>query len=149
PTSSPADSASFPNTMPGRRSRNKAPQAASEGKLLRHPSGKKGAAHGSKPSMGAFGDLSFEDMAQITLDAIGDAVLVVNPEGRVIYLNKVAETLTGWSGDEALGRLGEDVFFILDGVTRKRAVSPAQRAMSEGRIVELALGSVLIRSDGT
>src|SRR5690606_34716997 len=97
----------------------------------------------------AFGNVSFEDMALITLDAIGDAVLVVDPEGRVIYLNKVAETLTGWSRKDALGSSIDQVFLIIDGITRKRAVSPARRAISEGRTVELALGSILVRRDGT
>lgn len=100
-------------------------------------------------SRSTFGDFSFEDMAQITLEAIGDAVLVVDPKGKLIYLNKVAETLTGWSRAEALGRPVEQVFFIFDGVTRERAKSPAQRAIDEGRIVGLALGSVLIRRDGS
>lgn len=122
---------------------------AEEGKTsLRVPDGGKTSRHRNRLK-DAFGNVSFEDMAQITLDAIGDAVLVVNPEGKVIYLNKVAETLTGWSSEDALGRVGDDVFFIVDGLTRKRAISPAKRAINEGRIVELALGSVLIRSDGS
>lgn len=100
-------------------------------------------------SLGAFGDVSFEDMAQITLDAIGDAVLVVDPESKVIYLNKVAESLTGWPSKIALGRSAEEVFHIVDGTTRRREISPSQRAIREERIVELALGSVLIRRDGS
>lgn len=97
----------------------------------------------------SLGNVSFNDMAQITLDAIGDAVLVVDPTGNVIYLNKVAETLTGWSSEAALGRAVDEVFFVIDGATRERAISPAQRAITEGRVVELALGSVLVRRDGT
>lgn len=104
---------------------------------------------GNKRSPRTFGDFSFEDMAQITLDAIGDAVLVVDPKGKVIYLNKVAEALTGWPSAEALERPVEDIFFIVDDATRQRAESPAHRAISEDRVVELALGSVLIRRDGT
>ncbi|MCS3902657.1 diguanylate cyclase (GGDEF)-like protein/PAS domain S-box-containing protein [Methylohalomonas lacus] len=103
----------------------------------------------NEPSMRDFGDVSFEDMAQITLDAIGDAVLVVDPKGKVVYLNKVAETMTGWSSEAAIGRPVEEVFFIIDGTSRKRAASPSQRAINEGGIVELALGSILIRRDGT
>jgi len=95
------------------------------------------------------GNVSFEDMAQITLDAIGDAVLVVDPQGQVIYLNRVAESLTGWSSAEALGRQVDEVFFIVDGLTRQPVKSPAQRAIRERRTVELALGSVLIRRDGS
>ncbi|MEX1198507.1 MAG: diguanylate cyclase [Pseudohongiellaceae bacterium] len=94
-------------------------------------------------------DFSFQDMAQITLDAIGDAVLVVNPQGRVIYLNKVAETMTGWSSVQALGRPVDEVFPIIDGESRQRRTTPSQRALEEDRVVELALGSVLVRRDGT
>ncbi|MDQ2075128.1 diguanylate cyclase domain-containing protein [Marinimicrobium sp. ABcell2] len=106
------------------------------------PCAHKGARHLSS-------NCTFEDMAQITLDAIGDAVLVVNPKGDVIYLNKVAQQMTGWHKDEALGRAIEDIFLIVDGATRQRAINPAQEAIREGRTVELALGSVLIRRDGT
>ncbi len=98
---------------------------------------------------GALGTLSFEDIAHITLDAIGDGVMVVNLDGKVIYLNKVAEELTGWLSENALGQQVEDIFYVINGETRERATSPSQRAIAEGRIVELALGSVLIRHDGT
>lgn len=102
-----------------------------------------------EPLAEPFGEVSFEDMALITLDAIGDAVLVVDPTGKVLYLNKVAETFTGWSKESALGRPIDQVFMVIDGITRRRAVNPAQRAIREGRTVELALGSLLIRRDGT
>ncbi len=102
-----------------------------------------------KESRRLAGNVSFEDMAQITLDAIGDAVLVIDPHGKVIYLNKVAETLTGWSSEEAIGSAVGEIFFVLDSITRQRAKNPAQRAIRERRTVELALGSVLVRRDGT
>lgn len=107
------------------------------------------ASYSNDLAMGSFGDVSFEDMAKITLDSIGDAVLVVDPEANVIYLNRVAETMTGWSRKEALGRPVDEVFCIINGTTQEPAISPAQRAISEERTVELALGSVLIRRDGT
>jgi diguanylate cyclase (GGDEF)-like protein/PAS domain S-box-containing protein len=106
------------------------------------------APHSNDLVMGSFGDVSFEDMAKITLDSIGDAVLVVDSDTKVIYLNKVAETMTGWSRKEALGRPVDEVFCIINGTTREPAINPAQRAISEERTVELALGSVLIRHDG-
>lgn len=103
----------------------------------------------NKPVKGSFGNVSLEAMALTTLDAIGDAVLVVDPDGKVIYLNKVAETLTGWPEAEALGRSVDQVFHIVDGVSRQQATSPAHRAISAGQTVGLALGSVLIRRDGS
>jgi diguanylate cyclase (GGDEF)-like protein/PAS domain S-box-containing protein len=93
--------------------------------------------------------LLFEDIARIALDAIGDGVLAVDPQGKVIYLNAVAKAMTGWADGKALGRLVNDVFFVVDGATRHRAINPAQRAMREGQKVALSLGSVLIRRDGS
>jgi diguanylate cyclase (GGDEF)-like protein/PAS domain S-box-containing protein len=111
-----------------------------------HPRGRTAAI--PKPSQ-TFGDLSFDNMAQITLDAIGDAVLVVNPQGTVIYLNKVAETMTGWSQTFAIGRPVGEVFRLIDSTSRQRLLPPSQRAINENRIVDLALGSVLVRHDGS
>ena len=56
---------------------------------------------------------------QVTLAAIGDAVLTTDPNGVVTYMNPVAETLTGWPADEALGKHLEDVFRIVNEETRK------------------------------
>ena len=45
-----------------------------------------------------------------TLASLGDGVLTTDTEGRVLYLNPVAETLTGWTAEEAYERvIGEVV----------------------------------------
>jgi diguanylate cyclase (GGDEF)-like protein/PAS domain S-box-containing protein len=90
-----------------------------------------------------------KERAQVTLNSIGDAVLCTDTQGSVTYLNKVAETMTGWSGEEALGRPFSEVFRIINGETRERAVNPAQRALTEDTIVGLAADCVLVRRDGT
>lgn len=89
-----------------------------------------------------------KERAQVTLNSIGDAVLTTDLHGRVTYLNQVAETLTGWSQEIAVGRPLPEVFKIIDGETGKGAVNPAQRAIEEDRTVGLAIGCVLIRRDG-
>jgi diguanylate cyclase (GGDEF)-like protein/PAS domain S-box-containing protein len=96
-------------------------------------------------------DALFEEKerAQVTLNSIGDAVLTTNLPGNVTYLNQVAEMMTGWSREDAMGRPLSEVFKIIDGNTRLAAPNPAQRAISENRIVGLAAESVLIRRDGT
>src|ERR1022692_4847910 len=43
------------------------------------------------------------DRAQVTLNSIGDAVLSTDILGNVVYLNVVAERMTGWSRKEAFG----------------------------------------------
>ena len=45
-----------------------------------------------------------KDRAQVTLQSIGDAVITTDADGRIDYLNPVAERLTGWTLDEARGR---------------------------------------------
>jgi PAS domain S-box-containing protein len=86
---------------------------------------------------------------RITLASIGDAVISTDAGGRVTYLNGMAETLTGWTQAEALGRPLPDVFHIFDESSRRPAENPALRALREGRIVELANHTVLLARDGT
>lgn len=95
-------------------------------------------------------DALFEEKerAQVTLNSIGDAVLTTNLPGNVTYLNLVAEAMTGWSLENALGRPLTDVFKIVNGETRQDAPNPAQLAISENRTVGLAAESVLVRRDG-
>ncbi|MFO7602204.1 MAG: diguanylate cyclase [Gammaproteobacteria bacterium] len=89
-----------------------------------------------------------KERAQVTLNSIGDAVLVTDVMGNVTYMNLVAEKMTGWSCDDALSRSLAEVFNIIDGTTREVAADPARRAIAEDRIVGLAADCVLIRRDG-
>ena len=89
-----------------------------------------------------------KERAQVTLNSIGDAVLTTDLLGKVTYLNLVAESMTGWSCEAALGRPIAEVFNILDGTTRLATANPMLRAIEEDRTVGLATDSVLIRRDG-
>ncbi len=86
--------------------------------------------------------------AQVTLNAIGDAVLSTDLLGNITYLNLVAEIMTGWTREEALGRPAYEVFRIIDGTTRAAARNSLVLAIRENRVVGLAAGCVLIRRDG-
>ena len=55
-----------------------------------------------------------KEKAQVTLQSIGDAVLTVDADGRIEYLNPVAEELTGWTTVEAQGRPVAEVFHIAE-----------------------------------
>jgi diguanylate cyclase (GGDEF)-like protein/PAS domain S-box-containing protein len=89
-----------------------------------------------------------KERAQVTLNSIGDAVVTTDPAGKVNYLNVVAERMTGWSRDDAMGQPLADVFRIIDGATREVAMDPAQRAIAENRTVGLAADCLLVRRDG-
>lgn len=88
------------------------------------------------------------ERAQVTLDSIGDAVLSTDLDGRLTYLNRVAEEMTGWPSEDAVGRLLPEVFSILDGTTHQVASNPALHAIRENRDVGLVADCVLVRRDG-
>ncbi|MDQ3510427.1 MAG: PAS domain S-box protein, partial [Pseudomonadota bacterium] len=85
---------------------------------------------------------------RVTLASIGDAVITTDVEGRVVYLNSVAEQLTGWTSAEASGQTLETVFCIVNESTRETVANPASRALQEGMIVGLANHTLLIARDG-
>ena len=89
-----------------------------------------------------------KERAQVTLNSIGDAVLTTDLLGNVSYLNLVAEAMTGWSRQEAMGRPLSEVFRIIDGTTRQAAANPAQRAIEADGSVGLIADCVLLRRDG-
>jgi PAS domain S-box-containing protein len=65
----------------------------------------------------------------IILQAVGDGIIATDTQGRVELLNPVAEALTGWSSEEALGRPLAEVFCLIDETTRMRADDLASRAL--------------------
>jgi diguanylate cyclase (GGDEF)-like protein/PAS domain S-box-containing protein len=86
--------------------------------------------------------------ARVTLDSIGDAVLSTDALGNVTYLNGVAEKMTGWSREEALGKSLGQVFRIIDGVTREPSPDPMKLAIAKNRTVGLTANCILLRRDG-
>lgn len=88
------------------------------------------------------------ELLRVTLASIGDGVITTDPHGRVTFLNPVAEALTGWTQEEAVGHLLERVFVIVNQDTRATVQNPALRALRDGLIVGLANHTLLIAKDG-
>lgn len=88
------------------------------------------------------------ELLRVTLQSIGDAVITTDIDARITYLNKVGESLTGWSHHEALGQQLETVFRIVNEATGQPVENPATRALREGVVVGLANHTVLIKKDG-
>jgi len=86
---------------------------------------------------------------RVTLSSIGDAVITTDISGNVTFLNPVAQSLTGWSLDEACGVPLDTVFKIVNEETRQTVENPATRALREGLVVGLANHTLLIAKDGT
>ena len=86
---------------------------------------------------------------RITLGSIGDAVISTDAEGRVTFLNRVAEFLTGWPMVEAVGRPLPDIFQIVNETSGLPVENPALQALRQGIVVGLANHTILIARDGT
>lgn len=83
-----------------------------------------------------------------TLQSIGDAVITTDRDGKVDFLNPVAESLTGWNVMEARGKLLEDVFRIINEDTREEVENPVKKVLREGLVVGLANHTLLVSKDG-
>jgi PAS domain S-box-containing protein len=86
---------------------------------------------------------------QVTLAAIGDAVLTTDTDGLITYMNPIAETLTGWSAAEAIGKHLESVFRIVNEETRQLSEQPVRKVIDTGLVRGLANHTVLIARDGS
>ena len=81
-----------------------------------------------------------------TLRSAGDAVVSVDRDLRVNFINPMAEVLTGWNQAEALGRHIEEVLPITD--PRGRTSVPAKLALAEGIVVTLEAGHTALSREG-
>ncbi len=84
-----------------------------------------------------------------TLRSVGDAVISTDATGAIQFMNTVAESLTGWSEQEARHRPLVEVFRIVNEQTREPVESPVAKVLREGKIVGLANHTVLIARDDT
>lgn len=90
-----------------------------------------------------------KELAQTTLQSIGDAVITTDAKGNIQYFNPVAEQLTGWKLHEIKGVLLTDVFNIVNEITRRMVENPLHQVLRTGQIVALPNNTLLIARDGT
>ena len=72
---------------------------------------------------------------RVTLSSVGDAIITTDVQGRVTFLNPVAERLTGWTATDAVGAPLEAVFKIVNEDSGQDVENPASRVLREGLIV--------------
>jgi len=89
-----------------------------------------------------------KESAQITLQSIGDGVVTTDAEGCVEYLNPVAQELTGWSTEDAIGRPLEEIFRGFHEETCEPLENPLTMAIERNRALKSVRPTLLIRRDG-
>ncbi|APW48412.1 hypothetical protein RA876_12315 [Rhodoferax antarcticus] len=84
----------------------------------------------------------------VTLDSIGDAVIAADAQARVTLINPVAQKLTGWTQEQALGQPVDEVFRIVGKTSRERLTVPVLAALEQGTVQGLANHTLLLARDG-
>jgi PAS domain S-box-containing protein len=103
----------------------------------------------AKPYNLLFRDLNRQrEWLRVTLESIGDAVIATDMDGRVTFLNEVAELLTGWRTTEATGEPITEVFRIVNEKTRETAENPVNKVLRSCMIVKMANHVILLRRGG-
>ena len=89
-----------------------------------------------------------EERQRITLNSLGDAVIATDTECAITGINPMAEHLTGWTSDKALGKPLPEVFRIVNAMTRQSEECPVDKVLRLGQVVGLANHTVLLSRDG-
>lgn len=90
-----------------------------------------------------------EQRLHITLQSIGDAVIVTDANGLITRINPVACRLTGWTEGQALGQSLMSVFDIYNANNNEPIENPVSKVLETGDVVELSNSTLLLARDGT
>src|ERR1700674_5106165 len=91
------------------------------------------------------------EVANVTLDSIREAVLRTDVQGKVTYLNRKAEEMTGWRREEARGRLMAEVFRLIESVGGPAVGNDAGITTQEAQAAKETAdctNCILVRRDG-
>jgi PAS domain S-box-containing protein len=78
---------------------------------------------------------AIEQRLSTTLTNIGDGTIATDVTGKVVFMNPVAEDLTGWQQADALGRDADSILDLVNADTGEAVESPIMQAIQEGRRV--------------
>lgn len=92
--------------------------------------------------------LKQKTQAEITLQSIGDGVITTNMQAEIVYLNPVAEKMTGWTKADAIGRPILEVFRVLNESTRKLVPNPIDVVLVHNEVCGLANHTLLVSKTG-
>jgi PAS domain S-box-containing protein len=84
----------------------------------------------------------------VTLRSIKDAVITIDMDGNVELINRVAENLTGWRRDDAIGRPVNSIFNLIHEQTGARIENPVEMILKTGKKMNLAAQTLLVARDG-
>lgn len=87
-------------------------------------------------------------LLETTLKSVGDGVISTDVRGNIVFMNKAAECLTGWTQEEAKDKPIEEVFYIINEFTKEKNENIVKKVLEKGQILQLADYTLLISRDG-
>ena len=89
-----------------------------------------------------------KELLRITLNSIGDGVVSTDEFGIIQALNPVAEEITGWRKEDAIGKRFEEVFHLYQDDDPAQIINPVQEVMEKREKIKLASNTKLINAAG-
>ena len=86
--------------------------------------------------------------AQYTLESISEGVITTDNEGRIDYMNRAAESMTGANREEAMGQKIAELFSLVDESDRRPLGDPVERSLAMRRRVNMGRRALLVSRDG-
>ncbi|MEX0709489.1 MAG: EAL domain-containing protein [Woeseia sp.] len=86
--------------------------------------------------------------AQYTLESISEGVITTDNEGRIDYMNRAAEGMTGADRGSAAGLRISDIFSLIDEGDRRSLGDPVERCLAMRRRVNMGRRALLVSRDG-
>lgn len=89
-----------------------------------------------------------KERLSVTLRSIGDGVITTDIDGRIVFLNRAAEELTGWSSEAAEGKISSEIFHIVNEETQEPCNDPVHQILSGKTVVGQERNIRLVTRDG-
>jgi len=89
-----------------------------------------------------------EQWLATTLKSIGDAVITTDPQQAITFMNPVAEALTKWTQQDALGQDLNQIFLTINETTREAIPNPVTVSLQTGKTVTIENHTLLIDKEG-
>ncbi len=89
-----------------------------------------------------------KEQFKTTLLSVSDGIIATDDQSKITVINEVAQQLTGYSEDEAVGKYLDEVFVVINETTRESIGNLAQTVLNSGQAMEIEGPALLITKDG-
>ncbi len=89
-----------------------------------------------------------KEQAEITLQSIGEGVISTDNNGRIKYINPIAEIYTGWEEKDVKGMYLSSILTLIDESSHNKLANPVMECLEKNITVNSKDNCILVRRDG-